>query len=111
MRSSLAALIRRSLRRIRCVNALSGGSGCVRRRRQGLPISNERRDDEGGHGRPLPWCVGGCLYGVAMSSPHTPHDAVFRRILGTPSNAASQLRAALPAELVARLDLDKLALV
>ncbi|WP_239377492.1 Rpn family recombination-promoting nuclease/putative transposase, partial [Frankia sp. Cj5] len=46
-----------------------------------------------------------------MSSPHTPHDAVFRRILGTPSNAASQLRAALPAELVARLDLDRLALV
>ena len=40
-----------------------------------------------------------------------PHDAVFRRILGTPSNAASQLRAALPPGLVARLDLDRLALV
>jgi predicted transposase/invertase (TIGR01784 family) len=43
-----------------------------------------------------------------MSSPSTPHDAVFRRILGVPSNAASQLRATLPAALVARLDLDRL---
>jgi hypothetical protein len=33
---------------------------------------------------------------------------VFRRILGTPSNAASQLRATLPPALVARLDLDRL---
>ncbi|WP_239377031.1 Rpn family recombination-promoting nuclease/putative transposase, partial [Frankia sp. Cj5] len=46
-----------------------------------------------------------------MSGPSTPHDAVFRRILGTPSNAASQVRAVLPPGLVARLDLDKLALV
>jgi putative YhgA-like transposase len=46
-----------------------------------------------------------------MSSPSAPHDAVFRRILGTPSHAASQLRAALPPALVARLDLDRLALV
>ncbi|WP_239405195.1 Rpn family recombination-promoting nuclease/putative transposase [Frankia sp. Cj3] len=36
---------------------------------------------------------------------------MFRRILGTPSNAASQVRAVLPPGLVARLDLDKLALV
>jgi len=43
-----------------------------------------------------------------MSSPSTPHDAVFRRILGAPSNAASQLRATLPPALVARLDLDRL---
>jgi predicted transposase YdaD len=46
-----------------------------------------------------------------MSGPSTPHDAVFRRILGVPSNAASQLRATLPPALVARLDLDRLALV
>jgi predicted transposase YdaD len=43
-----------------------------------------------------------------MSSPSGPHDAVFRRIFGTPSNAASQLRAALPPAVVARLDLDQL---
>ncbi|WP_083494821.1 Rpn family recombination-promoting nuclease/putative transposase [Frankia sp. BMG5.23] len=46
-----------------------------------------------------------------MSSPPSPHDAVFRRVLGVPSNAASQLRATLPAALVARLDLDRLAIV
>ncbi|WP_239335978.1 Rpn family recombination-promoting nuclease/putative transposase [Frankia sp. CiP3] len=46
-----------------------------------------------------------------MPNPSTPHDAVFRRILGTPSNAASQLRATLPAALIARLDLDRLVLV
>ncbi|WP_239395974.1 Rpn family recombination-promoting nuclease/putative transposase, partial [Frankia sp. CiP3] len=46
-----------------------------------------------------------------MPNPSTPHDAVFRRILGTPSNAASQLRATLPASLIARLDLDRLVLV
>jgi predicted transposase YdaD len=43
-----------------------------------------------------------------MSGSSTPHDAVFRRILGVPSNAASQLRATLPPALVARLDLDRL---
>ncbi|AYY13951.1 hypothetical protein EF847_15835 [Actinobacteria bacterium YIM 96077] len=36
------------------------------------------------------------------------HDAVFRRILGEPANAASQIRAAVPAALVDRLDLDRL---
>jgi hypothetical protein len=46
--------------------------------------------------------VGVRLYGAAMSSPSTPHDAVFRRILGAPPNAASQLRATLPPALVAR---------
>ncbi|MGH3262656.1 MAG: Rpn family recombination-promoting nuclease/putative transposase, partial [Trebonia sp.] len=39
----------------------------------------------------------------------SPHDAVFRRIFGVPANAASQLRAALPEGLAARLDLGRLA--
>ena len=43
-----------------------------------------------------------------MSSQPSPHDAVFRRILGEPANAASQLRAVLPDALVDRLDLDRL---
>jgi hypothetical protein len=43
-----------------------------------------------------------------MSSQSGPHDAVFRRVLGEPTNAASQLRATLPAGLVGRLDLDRL---
>jgi predicted transposase YdaD len=38
----------------------------------------------------------------------SPHDAVFRRVLGVPANAASQLRAVLPGALAARLDLDRL---
>jgi predicted transposase/invertase (TIGR01784 family) len=38
----------------------------------------------------------------------TPHDAVFRRILGMPANTASQLRAVLPPDLAARLDLGRL---
>lgn len=46
-----------------------------------------------------------------MSSQTGPHDAVFRRILGEPANAASQLRAVLPPALVDRLDLDRLARV
>lgn len=37
-----------------------------------------------------------------------PHDAVFRRILGEPVNAASQLRAVLPPALTERLHLDRL---
>jgi predicted transposase/invertase (TIGR01784 family) len=37
-----------------------------------------------------------------------PHDAVFRRILGEPANAASQLRAVLPPALTSRLHLDRL---
>jgi Putative transposase, YhgA-like len=41
----------------------------------------------------------------------TPHDSVFRRIFGVPENAASQLRAVLPAGLAARLDLGRLARV
>lgn len=41
----------------------------------------------------------------------SPHDAVFRRVLGEPVNAASQLRAVLPAALVGRMDLDRLARV
>lgn len=39
------------------------------------------------------------------------HDAVFRRILGDPAHAAAELRAVLPAALVERLDLDRLARV
>jgi predicted transposase/invertase (TIGR01784 family) len=39
----------------------------------------------------------------------SPHDAVFRRIFGVPANAASQLRAVLPEDLAARLDLGRLA--
>jgi predicted transposase/invertase (TIGR01784 family) len=38
----------------------------------------------------------------------TPHDSVFRRIFGVPANAASQLRAVLPLDLAARLDLAQL---
>ena len=62
----------------------------------------------GARDRPV---VGARLYGAAMSSQPSPHDAVFRRILGEPANAASQLRAALPDALVDRLDLDRLTLV
>ncbi|HEY8471424.1 MAG TPA: Rpn family recombination-promoting nuclease/putative transposase [Natronosporangium sp.] len=43
-----------------------------------------------------------------MTNQSGPHDAVFRRVLGEPANAASQLRAVLPAELVGRLELDQL---
>lgn len=46
-----------------------------------------------------------------MSSQPNPHDAVFRRVLGEPVNAASQLRAVLPAGVADRLDLDRLARV
>jgi predicted transposase YdaD len=38
----------------------------------------------------------------------TPHDSMFRRIFGVPANAASQLRAVLPLDLAARLDLAQL---
>jgi Putative transposase, YhgA-like len=38
----------------------------------------------------------------------TPHDSVFRRIFGVPENAASELRAVLPPDLAARLDLGRL---
>jgi len=38
----------------------------------------------------------------------TPHDSVFRRIFGVPANMASQLRAVLPPDLAARLDLGRL---
>ena len=41
----------------------------------------------------------------------SPHDAVFRRIFGVPANAASQLRAVLPPDVTARLDLRRLARV
>jgi predicted transposase/invertase (TIGR01784 family) len=43
-----------------------------------------------------------------MSGQSSPHDAVFRRVLGEPANAASQLRAVLPDALVDRLELDRL---
>src|SRR5205085_11675429 len=43
------------------------------------------------------------LSGVSGQS--SPHDAVFRRVLGEPVNAASQLRAVLPDVLVDRLEL------
>ena len=46
-----------------------------------------------------------------VSTQPSPHDAVFRRILGDPANAASQLRAVLPADLTGRLDLRRLARV
>jgi hypothetical protein len=39
----------------------------------------------------------------------TPHDSVFRRVFAVPANAASQLRAVLPPDLVGRLDLGRLA--
>jgi hypothetical protein len=45
---------------------------------------------------------------LAMTGGSGPHDAVFRRVLEVPENAASQLRAVLPAGLVGRLDLDRL---
>lgn len=45
---------------------------------------------------------------AAMSGRSGPHDAVFRRVLGEPTNAASQLRAVLPRALVDRLDLGRL---
>ena len=41
--------------------------------------------------------------------PLTPHDSVFRRVLGVPENMASQLRAVLPPDVAARLDLRRLA--
>ncbi|MBO0869740.1 MAG: Rpn family recombination-promoting nuclease/putative transposase [Micromonosporaceae bacterium] len=44
-------------------------------------------------------------------SGQSPHDAVFRRILGEPANAASELRAVLPDLLVDRLELEHLARV
>ncbi|QSB14252.1 Rpn family recombination-promoting nuclease/putative transposase [Natronosporangium hydrolyticum] len=43
-----------------------------------------------------------------MSGDSSPHDAVFRRMLGEPANAASQLRAVLPPELADQLDLARL---
>jgi hypothetical protein len=43
-----------------------------------------------------------------MGGQHNPHDAVFRKVLGEPANAASQLRAVLPETLVRRLDLERL---
>lgn len=43
-----------------------------------------------------------------MSGQSNPHDAVFRKVLGEPANAASQLRAVLAPDLVAQLDLDQL---
>jgi predicted transposase YdaD len=43
-----------------------------------------------------------------MTGQSSPHDAVFRRVLGEPTNAASQLQAVLPAGLTGRLDLNKL---
>lgn len=76
--------------------------------------------------------VGGCRYGAGMPTqpdpcdsspppeqpppgrrppggPITPHDSLFRRIFGLPENMASQLRAVLPSDLAARLDLTRLA--
>jgi predicted transposase/invertase (TIGR01784 family) len=41
----------------------------------------------------------------------SPRDAVFRRVFGVPANAASQLRAVLPPDVTARLDLRRLARV
>ena len=46
-----------------------------------------------------------------MPNQPTPHDSVFRRIFGVPENAASQLRAVLPPDLAARLDLGRPATV
>ncbi|MFT4088083.1 MAG: Rpn family recombination-promoting nuclease/putative transposase, partial [Gordonia sp. (in: high G+C Gram-positive bacteria)] len=39
-----------------------------------------------------------------------PHDALFRRVLGRPEHAGSELRSILPAEVVSRIDLDSLSL-
>lgn len=54
--------------------------------------------------------VGPGLYVAGMSgqSSPSPHDALFRGVLGAPANAASQLRAVLPGALADRLDLDHL---
>jgi hypothetical protein len=52
--------------------------------------------------------VGAGLYVAGMSNQPSPHDALFRRVLGQPAHASSQLRAVLPAALVGRLDLDRL---
>lgn len=43
-----------------------------------------------------------------MGGQPTPHDSVFRRIFGVPENMASELRAVLPPDLAARLDLTRL---
>ena len=46
-----------------------------------------------------------------MSSDQTgvnPHDALFRRVLGEPEHAASQLRSVLPPALTERLEMDRL---
>jgi predicted transposase YdaD len=43
-----------------------------------------------------------------MSDPKTPHDALARAIFGTPALMAEELRAALPAPVVAHLDLASL---
>jgi Putative transposase, YhgA-like len=43
--------------------------------------------------------------------PLTPHDSVFRRVLGVPENMASQLRAVLPPNVATQLDLGRLARV
>jgi hypothetical protein len=107
------------------------GRTCRARSRAGAagPCS----ETEAAAAAPLP-NVGGHRYGAGMpnqpgpgdSSPprhrpppgrkppggqSTPHDAVFRQVFGVPANAASQLRAVLPADVAARLDLGKLALV
>ncbi|MSR46623.1 MAG: hypothetical protein EXS13_06115 [Planctomycetes bacterium] len=41
-------------------------------------------------------------------TPHNSHDALVRTIFGLPQHAASELRAVLPAALLAQLDLDSL---
>ena len=48
------------------------------------------------------------MTGIAKPGPPAPHDSLFRRVLGEPVNAASELRAVLPATLVDRLDLSRL---
>jgi len=48
---------------------------------------------------------------ATRGGPPTPHDSIFRQVFGAPANAASELRAVLPAALAGRLDLDQMARV
>jgi hypothetical protein len=77
---------------------MSLGAGTVRAWQISLPPVAARRPRTGPHR---------AVRSRAASLP--PHDSVFRRIFGVPANAASQLRAILPPDLAARLDLTRLA--
>ncbi|MGW0179316.1 Rpn family recombination-promoting nuclease/putative transposase [Nocardia sp. NPDC003345] len=42
------------------------------------------------------------------ANPSNPHDAYFRHVLGRPADAACELRVALPKDITARIDWDRL---